>query len=140
MGLQITKDNRPRNHRQTQCLCLGRPFERTYRISQNLRVLQYSSTLQLGRIPKTSIQVAPRRKEIEDDHLPNPGVGKHWFRSGGVCNTAWEDRLSELTDYSIIQGDCNVPKNYRENTKLAYWVGTQRREYRLHQEEQNRIL
>jgi hypothetical protein len=52
----------------------------------------------------------------------------------GVCATAWEDRLSELTDYSIIHGHCNVPKNYHENTQLAYWVGTQRREYRLHQE------
>jgi hypothetical protein len=52
----------------------------------------------------------------------------------GVCATAWEDRLSELAGYSISQGNCNVPKNYSENTKLAYWVGTQRREYRLHQE------
>jgi hypothetical protein len=52
----------------------------------------------------------------------------------GVCITAWEDRLSELAAYSIMQGNCNVPKNYSENTKLAYWVGTQRREYRLHQE------
>jgi hypothetical protein len=52
----------------------------------------------------------------------------------GVSVTAWEDRLSELADYSIMEGNCNVPQNYSDNTKLAYWVGTQRREYRLHQE------
>ena len=51
---------------------------------------------------------------------------------GGVCATTWEDRSSELADYRIIQGNCNVPKNYSENTKLAYWVAYQRQQYCLH--------
>ncbi len=43
-----------------------------------------------------------------------------------VCvTTAWEDRLSELADYRKIQGHCNVPTRYSENTKLAKWVGNQ---------------
>jgi hypothetical protein len=48
--------------------------------------------------------------------------------------TAWEDRLSELADYRKIQGHCNVPHNYIENTKLAKWVTHQRTYYRLHRE------
>jgi hypothetical protein len=47
---------------------------------------------------------------------------------------AWEARLSELADYRKIHGHCNVPANYSENSKLANWVGAQRREYRLHLE------
>jgi hypothetical protein len=53
---------------------------------------------------------------------------------GGVCTTAWEDHLSELAAYNIIQGNCNVPRNYSENPKLAAWVGNQRINYRLYQE------
>jgi hypothetical protein len=58
----------------------------------------------------------------------------------GVCATSWEDRLSELGEYRIIQGHCKVPNNCSENTRLAYWVGTQRREYRLHQEGKNSFM
>jgi hypothetical protein len=45
-----------------------------------------------------------------------------------------EDRLSELADYRKIHGHCNVPKNCSENSKLAYWVGTQKTQYRFHRE------
>jgi hypothetical protein len=44
--------------------------------------------------------------------------------------SAWEGRLSELADYCKIHGHCNVPRNYIENTKLANWVGTQRKDYK----------
>jgi hypothetical protein len=47
---------------------------------------------------------------------------------------AWEDCLSELADYRKIHGHCNVPDIYSENTKLGYWVGRQRTQYRLHLE------
>jgi hypothetical protein len=57
-------------------------------------------------------------------------LGFEW----GVGVAAWEDRLSELADYSKIHGHCNVPKNYNENTKLAKWVTAQRYQYRLHLE------
>jgi hypothetical protein len=46
--------------------------------------------------------------------------------------TAWEDHFSELANYRKIYGHCNVPQNYSENTKLANWVTTQRRQYKLH--------
>jgi hypothetical protein len=55
-------------------------------------------------------------------------------RSGNGGVFAWEDRLSELADYHKIYGHCNVPYNCSENTKLANWVGTQRRHYKLHVE------
>jgi hypothetical protein len=48
--------------------------------------------------------------------------------------TTWEDRLSELAEDRKIQGHCNVPHGYSENTKLATWVQTQRSHYRLHVE------
>jgi hypothetical protein len=52
-----------------------------------------------------------------------------------VCaTTPWEDRLSELADYHKIQGHCNVPQHYSENTPLGKWVGTQRNNHRLHRE------
>jgi hypothetical protein len=47
----------------------------------------------------------------------------------------WEDRLSELADYRKIQGHCNVPENYSENTKLAKWIHNQRRRIRLPKEK-----
>jgi hypothetical protein len=57
-------------------------------------------------------------------------LGFNW----GFCATSWEDRLSELAEYRIIHGHCNVSNNCSENTRLAYWVGKQRCQYRLHQE------
>jgi hypothetical protein len=54
-------------------------------------------------------------------------MGFEWDTYGA----AWDVRLSELADYRKIHGQCNAPKNYSENTKVGYWVGTQRRHYRL---------
>jgi hypothetical protein len=55
-------------------------------------------------------------------------------KASGRQGSAWEDRLSELTDYRKIHGHCNVPRRYSANSKLANWVTTQRRNYRLHRE------
>jgi hypothetical protein len=46
----------------------------------------------------------------------------------------WEVRLSELADYRRIHGHCNVPQRCSGNVKLANWVKTQRKQYRLHLE------
>jgi hypothetical protein len=54
--------------------------------------------------------------------------------ASGRQRRVWEDRLSELADYSKIHGHCNVPQRYSENTNLAFWVNTQRSNYRLHLE------
>jgi uncharacterized protein YgbK (DUF1537 family) len=40
--------------------------------------------------------------------------------------------LNELADYRKINGHCNVPQGYSENTKLAMWVQNQRNHYKLH--------
>jgi hypothetical protein len=52
----------------------------------------------------------------------------------GCCKTVWEDRLSELAEYRKVQGHCNIPSSYSENSKLANWVGSQRSHNRLHRE------
>jgi hypothetical protein len=72
---------------------------------------------------KTSSMTLSRIQKLE-------GLGFEWDSRV----TYWEDRLSELTDYRKLHGNCNVPKCHSENTKLAYWVATQRRNYRLHRQ------
>jgi hypothetical protein len=37
------------------------------------------------------------------------------------------------SQYRKIQGHCNVPYRYSENTQLADWVRNQRKQYRLQQ-------
>jgi hypothetical protein len=75
----------------------------------------------LHREGKPSTMTLLRIQELES-------LGFEW----GYCVTAWEDRLSELTDYRKIHGHCNVRKMYSEDTKLGKWVKTQRTQYRLH--------
>jgi hypothetical protein len=72
---------------------------------------------------KTSSMTNFRIQELEN-------LGFEWDMRG----TAWEDRLSELTDYCKIHGHCNVPIRYSTNPKLAQWVKTQRTQYKLQQE------
>jgi hypothetical protein len=54
---------------------------------------------------------------------------------GDLSGPSWEDRLSELAEYRTLHGNCNVPYNYSDNTKLGTWVSTQRKNYRFHLEE-----
>jgi hypothetical protein len=70
---------------------------------------------------KTSRMTTARVQELES-------MGFEWE----VGVTGWEDLLSELADYRKIHGDCNVPRNYGENAKLATWVKNQRSTYRLY--------
>jgi hypothetical protein len=72
---------------------------------------------------KTSSMTLSRIQALES-------LGFKWDCSGAT----WEDRLSELAEYRKIQGHCNVPTKYCENTKLASWVTYQRYQYRLHLE------
>jgi hypothetical protein len=72
---------------------------------------------------KPSFLTLPRIQELES-------LAFEWN-----CNrAAWENRLSELADYRKINGHCNVTQHYIENTQLAYWVTTQRRDHTLHLE------
>jgi hypothetical protein len=72
---------------------------------------------------KTSPMTSLRIQALES-------LGFEWDRLGA----AWEERLSELTDYRKIQGHCNVPKGHSENTQLGVWVATQRKNYKFHLE------
>lgn len=48
-------------------------------------------------------------------------VGFQWsVREGG--HTSWDIRLMELREYKIQNGHCNVPKIWRPNPSLGYWV------------------
>jgi hypothetical protein len=53
------------------------------------------------------------------------------FEWGSRC-TAWEDRLSELTNYRKIHGHCNVSQKYSEKSQLGRWVANQRYQHSLH--------
>ena len=41
-------------------------------------------------------------------------------------NTAWQEMFKALVAYRRQHGDCNVPRAYPANRKLARWVGAQR--------------
>jgi hypothetical protein len=98
-----------------------------YRYSENTKLASWVITqrrnyrlhLEGKRSPLSTLRI----KELES-------LGFEWV----ICATSWEDRLSELADYRKIQGHCNVPYRYSENTKLGAWVGTQRSNYRFYQE------
>jgi outer membrane biogenesis lipoprotein LolB len=42
----------------------------------------------------------------------------------------WKDLFEELKVYKQEHGDCNVPRSYSKNIKLALWVKIQRGAYR----------
>ena len=44
--------------------------------------------------------------------------------------TAWEKMFAELSAYKNAHGDCNVPEQFKDNSKLATWCGTQRRSHK----------
>jgi len=41
-------------------------------------------------------------------------------------SVSWDERYGQLVTYKEEFGDCNVPRGYLENPKLATWIGTQR--------------
>jgi hypothetical protein len=101
----------------------------TQRYSENSRLGQWVGTqrhlYRLHLEGKTSQMILPRIQALE-----NLGFEWEWHYPG----TTWGDRLGELAEYRKIHGHCNVPISYKENAKLARWVATQRRQYRLHLE------
>lgn len=44
----------------------------------------------------------------------------------------WEERLEELLEYKMQNGNCNVPSRYTGNRQLAIWVKRQRRQYKFY--------
>jgi hypothetical protein len=97
------------------------------RYSENTKLAKWvtaqRSNYRLHRDGKTSPMTTFRIQELEC-------LGFEWDSHGA----AWEDRLSELADYRIFQGHCNVPCSYSDNSTLVKWIGRQRAQYRLHLE------
>jgi hypothetical protein len=63
--------------------------------------LAYKTTQFGNWVDKEQYKVAPRRKDVVYDHLPN----SEWnlgFRMGHLA--VWDERLSELGDYRKIHG------------------------------------
>lgn len=44
---------------------------------------------------------------------------------------SWEEKFNELSTFQSINGHCNVPTKFKENSKLSTWVKCQRRQYKL---------
>ena len=42
----------------------------------------------------------------------------------------WHQRYQQLLEYKKLNGHCNVPKCYKNNTKLAKWVTNQRTQFK----------
>lgn len=51
-----------------------------------------------------------------------------WGKRNG--DELWEKRYGELVAYNKKHGDCNVPADYKRNTKLGSWVREQRKQYK----------
>jgi hypothetical protein len=50
-------------------------------------------------------------------------LGFAWDLHGNVM---WEAQLARLAAYKVANGDCNVPRGWAEDTRLAGWVDSQR--------------
>ncbi len=56
--------------------------------------------------------------------------------------TMWDIRFKELCEFHKTYKHCKVPQNYKQNKKLAVWVGEQRtrfKKHRLSQEELDKL-
>jgi hypothetical protein len=47
----------------------------------------------------------------------------------------WEEKWEELRDFKETHGHCNVPKTFRPNQRLAVWVKSQRRQFKVFWQE-----
>ena len=52
----------------------------------------------------------------------------------------WNERYTELVEYKVQYGNCNVPYNWPSNRTLSQWVKRQRHQYKLRQEEKHSNL
>jgi hypothetical protein len=102
-----------------------RNYSKNIQLANWVRKQKQRSRYGLQQVGKTSSMTFSRIQELES-------LGFEWVRYGATAS--WEDRLSELADYRKINGHCNVPQIYSENTKLGKWVKEQRRQYRFHRE------
>ena len=64
-----------------------------------------------------------RREKLSDDQTRGlEKLGFNW----DLWKEIWEQMFVSLVEYKRTRGDCNVPRSYRPNQKLARWVHNQR--------------
>mmetsp|Transcript_13051 Transcript_13051/g.19878 ORF Transcript_13051/g.19878 Transcript_13051/m.19878 type:complete len:740 (+) Transcript_13051:2-2221(+) len=69
-----------------------------------------------------------KRSSMTEDRIALlEAEGFMWARD----HDTWDERLRQLRLYKAEFGDCQVPKEYKPNPKLGYWVKTQRTQYNL---------
>jgi hypothetical protein len=59
--------------------------------------------------------------------VPTPGRKKVKSK---FFEEKWQSQFEKLKEYKRIHGDCNVPRNWKENYSLGRWVYNQRTQYR----------
>jgi hypothetical protein len=74
------------------------------------------------RLGMTAARVA-RLEALGFAWAPGPKAGN----AARFPNEAWETQLARLAAYKAEHGDCNVPKGWAEDPRLAGWVSTQRK-------------
>jgi hypothetical protein len=84
-----------------------------------------------GSDPSSSPSVVLSGSPIANDHLPKSGIGKLRFRVGQPQRRVGRpfERACRLSQNPRVM----LPRHYSENTLLAFWVRTQRSNYRLQQ-------
>jgi hypothetical protein len=76
-------------------------------------------------------------------HKNKPSVDAAAFEATddeGIRHSQWRDQFRQLCEYKVQFGHCLVPVRYSANPELGNWVSTQRRNYRLYQEGNPRVM
>ena len=79
----------------------------------------------------------------ESKHKHKPSVNAADFEATddeGIRHSQWRDQFRQLCEYKVQFGHCLVPVRYSANPELGNWVSTQRRNYRLYQEGNPRVM
>ena len=74
-----------------------------------------------------------RRQEQRENRLSDDRkrqLDEIGFTWGSTSSMRWQQRYQELKEYKDDHGNCNVPVKYEDNPALAFWVKTQRVNYK----------
>ena len=111
--------------------------EFTAQFSHCIVPIKYSANPKLGRWvsnQRNHYRLYQERKPsplTEDRIRELESVGFEWKTSAFI----WNEGFQQLREFKVQFGHCIVPFKYSANPKLGQWVSTQRRNYRLYQEE-----
>jgi hypothetical protein len=100
--------------------------------STGTTISSFTATVEASRRRRSRRQTQLPPIEMREAQLDDSDEFDDVYADDGALSvTSWENRLRELAEYRKIHGHCNVPRGYSENTKLATWVSTQRKHYKL---------